>query len=135
MKPIFTHCALHVQNLTKSVEFYEKYCGMKVIHEHGKGPNDHAIWMSEDGRETELVFVFLLGGQGHIQPKGDLTHFGFALNSKEEVDHISEEGRKNRVLAWESKQFGYPVGYRSALFDPDGYIIEFSFGQPLGPEE
>ena len=133
MKPAFTHCALHVQNLDSSAAFYREYCGLKVVAEHGEGANDHAIWMSEEGRDSEYVFVLLLGGQGHEQPDDDLSHFGFAVESKAEVDSIADRGREAECLAWEPQQFPYPVGYRAALRDPDGYIIEFSYGQPLGP--
>ena len=43
MKPVFTHSALHVQNLERSVAFYRDYCKLTVVDEHGEGPNDHAV--------------------------------------------------------------------------------------------
>lgn len=131
--PALTHCALHVQDLAQSVAFYRDYCGLKIVGEHGHGPNDHAIWMSEEGRERDFVFVLLLGGKMHEQPREDLSHFGFALASRAEVDAIAQRGRTAACLAWEPKDFPYPVGYRCALRDPDGFVIEFSYGQPLGP--
>jgi len=82
---------------------------------------------------SDYVFVLLLGGSGHDQPDNDLSHFGFALESKADVDAIAERGRGAGCLAWEAKAFPYPVGYRCALRDPDGYVVEFSYGQPLGP--
>ncbi len=133
MNPAFTHCALHVRDLALSVAFYRDYCGLKVVGEHGDGPNDHAIWMSEEGRERDFVFVLLLGGILHEQAREDLSHFGFALASRAAVDAIAERGRNAACLAWEPKDFPYPVGYRCALRDPDGFVIEFSYGQPLGP--
>ena len=132
MKPVFTHCALHVQNLERSVAFYRDFCKLTVVDEHGEGPNDHAVWMTEEGR-SDYVFVLLLGGPPHNQPREDLSHFGFALGSRADVDAMAERGRAEGCLAWEPKAFPYPVGYRCALKDPDGYIIEFSYGQPLGP--
>lgn len=80
MQTRFTHCALHVQDMRRSVDFYREFCGLEVVREHGHGPNDHAT-----------------------------------------------------CLAWEPKLFPYPVGRRCALRDPDGFIVEFSYGQPLGP--
>lgn len=38
MKPAFTHCALHVQDVDASISFYERYCGLKLVHEHGVPP-------------------------------------------------------------------------------------------------
>jgi len=119
--------------LRASVDFYRTFCGLEVVQEHGDGPNDHAVWMSEPDRMSDYVFVLLLGGDGRSQPASDLTHFGFALAGKAEVDDIAERGRAAGCLAWEPESFPYPVGYRCALRDPDGYIVEFSFGQPLGP--
>ena len=133
MRSRFTHCALHVQDLQKSVDFYREFCGLVVVQEHGDGPNDHAVWMTEADRMSDYVFVLLLGGSGHDQPDNDLSHFGFALESKADVDAIAERGRGAGCLAWEAKAFPYPVGYRCALRDPDGYVVEFSYGQPLGP--
>jgi catechol 2,3-dioxygenase-like lactoylglutathione lyase family enzyme len=133
MQTRFTHCALHVQDMRKSVEFYREFCGLEVVREHGHGPNDHATWMAEPGRATEFVFVLLLGGAGHEQAAGDLSHFGFALDTQAQVDEIAERGRDAGCLAWEPKSFPYPVGRRCALRDPDGFIVEFSYGQPLGP--
>ena len=35
MTPEFTHCALHVCDLDESIAFYESYCGLRIIKEHG----------------------------------------------------------------------------------------------------
>ncbi len=101
MRSRFTHCALHVRDLQKSVDFYREFCGLVVVQEHGEGPNDHAIWVSEPDRMSDYVFVLLLGGSGHDQPASDLSHFGFALESKADVDAIAERGRGAGCLAWE----------------------------------
>lgn len=133
MTPIFTHWALHVQDIKESVEFYREFCGLEIVREHGEGPNDHAVWMTEAGRKGNYVIVLLLGGLGNNQAKSDLTHFGFAVSSRDEVDQLAEKGKSSGCLAWESQEFPFPVGYRCAVYDPDGYIVEFSYGQPLGP--
>jgi len=119
--------------MARSVEFYRRYCGLIVVHEHGEGPNSHAVWMSEPGREKEYVIVLLLGGKGNRQLEDDLSHFGFAVDRRATVDEMAERGRQDGCLAWEPRDFPYPVGYRCALKDPDGFIVEFSYGQPLGP--
>jgi catechol 2,3-dioxygenase-like lactoylglutathione lyase family enzyme len=134
MMPVFTHSALHVRDLEESVVFYREFCGLKIVDEHGEGSNNHAIWMTEDGREKEYVFVLLLGGLGYSQRDADLSHFGFAVGSKSEVDEGAHRGRAAGILAWAPKEFPFPVGYRCTLRDPDGYIVEFSYGQPLAPD-
>ncbi len=133
MKTVFTHCALHVQNLERSIAFYERFCDLKVVQRHGKGANDAAAWLAEEGREAEFVLVLLEGGKKQGRTEGDMTHYGFAVETRGDVDQIAEEGRAAGCILWEPQQLPHPVGYLCALEDPDGYVIEFSFGQPLGP--
>lgn len=133
MKTSFTHCALHVQDLDRSIAFYERFCGLKVLRRHGEGANDAAAWLAEEGRETEFVLVLLEGGGRQDRAEGDMTHYGFAVADRSDVDKIAEEGRAAGCLLWEPQEFSHPVGYLCALEDPDGYVIEFSYGQPLGP--
>jgi predicted lactoylglutathione lyase len=57
---------------------------------------------------------------------------GFALSSKQEVDEIAFQAKKEGILFWETREEPFPVGYYCGVLDPDGKIIEFSFGQPLG---
>jgi catechol 2,3-dioxygenase-like lactoylglutathione lyase family enzyme len=44
MTPEFTHCALHVRDLNQSIAFYESYCALRVVREHGKGC-ECTVWM------------------------------------------------------------------------------------------
>jgi catechol 2,3-dioxygenase-like lactoylglutathione lyase family enzyme len=37
MTPEFNHCALHVRDLDRSIAFYESYCGLRIVKEHGQG--------------------------------------------------------------------------------------------------
>ncbi|MEM8744904.1 MAG: VOC family protein [Pseudomonadota bacterium] len=133
MKTAFTHCALHVQDLNRSIAFYERFCGLVVVRRHGEGANDAAAWMAETGREDQFVLVLLEGGTKQTRLEGDMTHYGFAVSAREDIDRVAEEGRAAGCLLWEPQQLPHPVGYLCALEDPDGYVIEFSYGQPLGP--
>ena len=60
------------------------------------------------------------------------THYGFAVSSRAEVDAVAERGRREGRLSWEPQDFPPPTGYLCAVRDPSGYVIEFSYGQPLG---
>jgi len=133
MKSAFTHCALHVRDTDAAIAFYGSYCGMEVVREHGSTPEERTVWLAEPGRARDFVLVLVSGGKGHRQDPGDMTHLGFAVASREDVDAIAEQGRGAGFLYWEPQQHGDPVGYLCALKDPDGYIVEFSYGQPLGP--
>lgn len=127
----FTHLALHVRDLDACIDFYSEYCGMRIVHE--RSSNDKRIvWIAEPGRERELIFVLMPGGPGHEQAGTDYGHIGFAVESREAVDLIATRARRENRLAWEQVDEPYPVGYYCGVRDPDGKIVEFSYGQPLG---
>jgi lactoylglutathione lyase len=133
MKPAFTHCALHVRDLDQSIAFYRSYCGLEIVKEHGAGEG-RTVWLATPGGEESFVLVILGGGEEHVQGEGDMTHYGFGVATREDVDKIAERGRKEGCLHWEPREYAPPTGYLCAVRDPTGYIIEFSYGQPLGPD-
>ena len=45
MTPEFTHCALHVRDLDQSIAFYQSYCGLGIVKEHGQG-DARTVWMA-----------------------------------------------------------------------------------------
>ena len=130
MSPVFTHIALHVCDVEACVRFYAEYCGLQTIE--CREP-DHVYWLAEPGREKELVFVLLPEGEGRSQSKSDYSHLGFALSSRAEVDAIAQRAKVAGCLAWAPVDNPYPVGYFCGIQDPSGNIVEFSYGQPLGP--
>ncbi|MGB6390650.1 MAG: VOC family protein [Methyloceanibacter sp.] len=132
MKPQFTHCALHVRDLDQSVAFYEDYCGLTVVKRHGEGEG-RVAWMANEGEEAQFVLVLLGGGRAHAQSEEDMTHYGFAVASRAELEAIAKRGRRDGCLHWEPQEFPPPTGYLCAVKDPSGHVIEFSYGQPLGP--
>lgn len=134
MYPTLTHVALHVRDLEACVAFYSEVCGMRVVHERpGEAAGERIVWMSEPGRERAFVFVLLPGGPGRERRRGDVSHLGFAVDSRAAVDAKAEQGRAAGRLLFAPVDEGYPVGYFCCLVDPDGNVVEFSYGQPLGP--
>ncbi|PCI29124.1 MAG: glyoxalase/bleomycin resistance/dioxygenase family protein [SAR324 cluster bacterium] len=132
MNPRITHIALHIQNLDDCIHFYQNFCQMHVIHQREQAGR-HTVWLAEEGREKDFIFVLLSGGQKHEQPHDDYSHFGFAVESRAAVDQIAIKARQLGCLFWEPMEEPYPVGYYCGVRDPDGNFVEFSFGQPLGP--
>ena len=59
------------------------------------------------------------------------SHFGFGLDSRDEVDRIAKEGEAAGVLLMPPRDSGEIVGYHCYLQDPDGHSVEFSYGQVL----
>ncbi len=132
MKPTLTHIALHVADLEPVIEFYRSYCGLEVVKARGAG--DHrVVWMAEPAKKDEFILVLIPGGPGRQQVEHDYSHLGFALGSHDDVDKIAARAERDGRLAWPPKNEPYPVGYYCGIRDPDGGVVEFSYGQPLGP--
>ena len=70
---------------------------------------------------------------GKTPAEGDYSHLGFALGSRAAVDAVAARARAEGRLLWPPKQEPWPVGYYCGVVDPDGVMVEFSYGQPLGP--
>lgn len=132
MHPKLTHIAMHVQDFDGCIAFYRDICQMKSVHERGQS-GSRVVWLAEPGRAHELVLVFIEGGPRHDQAGRDFGHLGFAVDSRAEVDSIAERARRTGCLVWEPREEPYPVGYYCGLRDPDGKMVEISYGQPLGP--
>jgi catechol 2,3-dioxygenase-like lactoylglutathione lyase family enzyme len=133
-RPVLTHIALHVRDFERSVAFYRDYCGLRTVHERRDPETGAAVaWLAEPGRETEFIFVLISGGPGMERGERDFSHFGFALESRAEVDAMAKRAERDGRLLWAPREEPYPVGYYCGVADPDGSAIEFSYGQPLGP--
>lgn len=128
----FTHIALHVQDVQACSDFYETYASMSVIHRR-KAEHDDIVWLAEKGKETDFIIVLIPGGPGRHQQDQDFSHLGFAVESRAKVDDIANQARANGDLFWDIREERFPVGYYCGVRDPDGNIVEFSYGQPLGP--
>ena len=134
MTPSFTHCALHVRDLDASIAFYRSYCGLEVVKQHGEG-GARVVWLASPGEEQNFVMVLLGGGPERSQSKDDITHYGFGVATRAEIDRIAERAREDGILHWEPRDYAPPTGYLCGVRDPSGYIVEFSHGQPLGPHQ
>jgi catechol 2,3-dioxygenase-like lactoylglutathione lyase family enzyme len=127
-----THVALQVRDLDASIAFYRDYCDLELVHDRGEGRH-RVVWLAEPGRGDEMIFVLMCGDAHAAQAADDYSHFGFALPGREDVDAMAARARRDGALAWEPRDDDFPVGYYCGVRDPDGNVIEFSYGQPLGP--
>lgn len=116
MHPTLTHLALHVPDLDACVAFYKQFCAMRVIHQRA-GKGSKIVWMAELGKEHSFIFVIMPGGQDRQLATDDYSHFGFALESREQVDSIAARARAAGCLVWEPRDEPYPVGYYCGLRD------------------
>ena len=127
-----THIALHVADIEACIAFYQEYCQMKIVHQR-ESDGKRIVWLAEEGKENDFIIVMMPEGKPIEQASNDYSHLGFAVESREQVDEIAEKARLAGCLSWPAIDEPYPVGYYCGVKDPNGTIVEFSYGQPLGP--
>jgi catechol 2,3-dioxygenase-like lactoylglutathione lyase family enzyme len=133
MKPVLTHIALRVADVDRTIAFYRKHVGLRVVHERNDG-GMRVVWLGEDEPDVDFVLVLLPIGTP-TDARGNLLHLGFAVGSREEVDAAAAAARIDGILAVEPVYGGPIVGYFCIVADPDGNQVEFSYGQPINPRD
>ena len=141
-EPRWTHVALPVTDLEKSIEFYTTLTPL-VIVARNEDENGHGVWLSND-KQVETPFVLVLAefipemaGRFGIEPGkphptlSPFAHIGIELPSKEDVDAVAERAREMGVLEWEPRMMAAHIGYICSVRDPDGNVIEFSWNQKV----
>ncbi|WP_337013656.1 VOC family protein [Pantoea sp. AS142] len=130
----FTHLALQVRDLEMSVDFYQRYAGMQVIHQREPGLTEaqKVAWLSDLTRPFALVLV--QPENSDDTPLGPFGHVGVACASREEIDEKVARARLEGVLRRDAQQSDAPVGYWAFFADPDGNTLELSYGQQIGLE-
>jgi catechol 2,3-dioxygenase-like lactoylglutathione lyase family enzyme len=134
-EPRWTHVAIPVSDLDRSIEFYTDLTPLVVVarndDESGRG-----AWLSND-KQVETPFVLVLSQMFAVEPGrptrtlGPFAHLGMELPNKADVDAIAERARRMGVLEWEPRQLAEHIGYVCAARDPDGNVIEFSWNQKV----
>ncbi|HJP16211.1 MAG TPA: VOC family protein [Acidimicrobiales bacterium] len=125
-----THIALPCHDLEKTVEWYETFTPLQQIHYRIESDGSVA-WLATENSSMVIVFINTNDSEGPIPTFDQISHLGISVESRNRVDEIAEIGRNEKCLVWEPKLYSPPVGYICALKDPDGNIVEFSYGQEL----
>ncbi|HIK14637.1 MAG TPA: VOC family protein [Leptolyngbyaceae cyanobacterium M33_DOE_097] len=125
-----THIALPVSQLERSIEFYQTYAAMQVVHQRIDAESGVAVaWLTDHTRPFAIVLI----QTGSVHPVlSPLAHLGVGCQSRDEVDRLCYKAREAGVLVQEPQDSGYPVGYWAFLRDPDGHTLELSYGQEIG---
>jgi len=126
-----THIAIQVRDLSRSVAFYARYCDMRVIHERTEN-GVHVAWLGWGEDPPKFVIVLLEEPyERNVQPPWQ--HIGMAVDSRAEVDAAYAKAQEDRLSrTWPPTDAGPIVGYFCGVADPDGNLVEFSFGQRIG---
>ena len=132
----WTHLALRVDDVERSIAWYERYTPLRALHrstdEFGKG-----AWLA-DPLDAPWPFVLVISEfHPEVDPfggapdaiLGPFAHIGIELLTREAVDAVATMAGAEGTLALRPTQMPPPIGYICFVEDPDGNTIEFSFGQ------
>lgn len=126
-----THVALQVRSIEKSAGFYESLCGMKIVHDR-RTDESSVVWIGW-GEDPPKFVIVLIERDYEENRQPPWQHIGMAVDSREEVDAIFARAQSMGIEnLWPPVDAGEIVGYYCAAPDPDGNVVEFSFGQRIG---
>jgi catechol 2,3-dioxygenase-like lactoylglutathione lyase family enzyme len=128
MRVRWTHVVLKVADLERSIAFYRRFCRLEVVRD-GR-PKGHTVWLAPGGGEEGVAAFVLVLYQTAIDCRID--HLGFQCEAREDIERVAAEGKSLGILAEPPFDGGGDIGYVTMLRDPDGHLVEFTFGQPIG---
>jgi catechol 2,3-dioxygenase-like lactoylglutathione lyase family enzyme len=122
----WTHVVLKVTDLDRSIAFYRRHCALEIVRD-GR-PRGHTVWLAPAGSDATAPFVLVLY---LTEVDCRIDHLGFQCGAREEVERIAAEASRLGILAVPPVDGGGDIGYVTMLRDPDGHLVEFTFGQPI----
>jgi len=135
MSPRFTHNAFLTAELEGCVEFYERFCALRVVKRYGGGEATPVAWLAPQDAESPIFVIAEAPGMPAVDRSSDpvLRHFGFDLGSAEAVDEMFDRLCAAGLEAAPPRDWGPVAGYLTFVRDPDGRVVEFSAGQDVSP--
>lgn len=126
-----THVALPVTALAASLDFYERYAEMQVVHRRTAAESGTSVaWISDLTRPFVIVLIEAPALDERLG--GVYCHIGMGVASRARVDEMCERARAEQRTVLGPVDSGPPVGYWAYIVDPDGHNLEVSFGQEVG---
>lgn len=135
MKPRLSMITLGVEDLTRSIDFYQNGLGFP---RHGEG--DDVAFFALNGTWLGLYNREDLAEDAGVDSAGSGFR-GFTishnLHSEEEVDHIYHQALEAGASAVKSPQKVFWGGYSGYFKDPDGHLWEIAYNPYtwIGPRD
>ena len=113
----FNHFNFNVFELDKSIAFYEKTLGLKVIRESKAADGSfHIVFLGDGVSDFSLELTYLTDRTEPYDLGEQEYHLAFVTD---EYDALHEKHREMGVICYENEKMGLYF-----LEDPDGYWIE-----------
>ncbi|WP_234571747.1 VOC family protein [Rhodohalobacter sp. 614A] len=115
------HITIRVNEIERAEEFYGEVLGFELVRKMGQSMAVYKI-----GEEDTLVIVEAETSYDPNSRDFRVDHFGFYLNSEDEVDEMATYLREKEVTILSG-----PANRKKGRFvfasDPDGNLIEFFY--------
>ena len=88
----FLHTRMRVDDLDKTVAFYEKVFGLQVTRRHESPRGSKLVFLAVPNSEEEIEITYF-PGSGPVQVQEDLMHLAFEVESMDDfANHIQQIG-------------------------------------------
>lgn len=88
----FLHTRMRVDDLDRTVAFYEKVFGLQVTRRHESPRGSKLVFLAVPNSEEEIEVTFF-PGSGPVQVQEDLMHLAFEVQSMDEfANHLEQIG-------------------------------------------
>jgi lactoylglutathione lyase len=123
----FTHIALAVGDLDRSLDFYRRYADMTPVHRRTSSDDVRVAWITDHTRP----FIIVLLESAVTHALGGWAHLGIGVGSRDEVDRRLATAISEGLVTFGPHDSGPPAGYYGIVVDPDGHNLEIAFGQAV----
>ncbi len=124
----WTHLTITVSDFLRTIDFYSSLCGFSLLRDRRK-EGGGTIWLGPKPAAGELPIFLLVVSQGEVTSR--LDHLGFQCDSRSGVDAVAAKATELGILVHPPTDSGGSVGYWTMVRDPDGHLVEFTYGQPI----
>jgi len=124
---MFVHASIRTSNLEKSIEFYTRLLGLKLLSRRGiKQTNaEIAFLQDEEGKGCTLELTFYRNQKSFSQPEYEerlFDHLGFQIVDMDKT--IAALRKENVTITDEPFKLGSNGPIIAFIEDPDGTLIE-----------
>jgi len=124
---MFTHASIRTSDMDRSIDFYTRLMGLKLVGRHEIRQNNAEIAFLQDSNEkgAELELTFYRKQKKFIQPDYEDRLFDHIAFEIKDMKQTISNMRKNKVTVTDEPFKLSPTGPMIAFIeDPDGTLIE-----------